>query len=109
MELPAIAICTTLFPFFACAQVTNGTCERAFETDFPPGGEIRMHVRSGDIEVIGSDALMIKITCEIKNRPHRAKDVRIAFKPAGNAGDLRVSGGPNSEFRIRIEVPRNTH
>jgi hypothetical protein len=109
MRLTGIAIYFSLFSVAACAQGISATCERAFETGFSPDGDIKMHLRSGDIYITGSDAGKIRVTCELKKEPDRAKDVKVAFKPTGNSGELRISGGPTNDVRIHIEVPRKSH
>jgi len=85
---------------------TTGTCERPFEAKFQPGGKIHMELRSGDIEVRGSDSPMLRISCELR-APGRAKEVTIKFTSAGSFSDLRIRGGPNGDVRFRIEVPKN--
>ncbi|HVP45578.1 MAG TPA: hypothetical protein VMT32_03310 [Bryobacteraceae bacterium] len=85
-----------------------GTCERAFEAKFQHGGQINIRVRSGDIEVAGSDAALLRVTCELK-RNDEAKNISIKFKATGSSGDLRILGGPNNDVHIRIEVPKNSN
>lgn len=85
----------------------RSTCERDFETAFKAGGEVRMHVRPGDIEITGSDTGKLRVSCELRDWD-RARDVKIHFRSEGKSADLRISGGPNNNFRVRIEVPRNS-
>ena len=87
---------------------SRGTCEKSFETPFRTGGELQMHLRSGDIDIKGTDTDKIVVSCDLQAF-ERAGDVRIGFRSAGKSGTLRVSGGPTSNFHVRIEVPRNTH
>jgi hypothetical protein len=35
--------------------------------------------------------------------------VKISFSTVGDIGKLRVSGGPTNDFRLRIQVPKNTN
>jgi hypothetical protein len=87
---------------------TAGTCGRDFQADFKPGGEIRMEVRSGDVDIVGTASSVIKVSCELK-RHERAKDVKISLKAAEKSADLRISGGPNNDVKFRIEVPKNSN
>jgi hypothetical protein len=103
----AIGLCWLVQSSVAQSQ-TAGTCGRDFQADFESGGEIRMEVRSGDVDIVGSASPVIKVSCKLK-RPDRAKDVKISFKAAGKSGDLRISGGPNSDVKFRIEVPKNSN
>ncbi len=105
--LTGFGLCVFLPSLALCGQGT-GTCERAFEATFQPGGELRMRLRSGDIEVRGSDSPVLRVSCHLQY-PERAKEVAIAFEPNGKSGYLRIRGGPNNDIRFRIEVPKNTN
>lgn len=67
-----------------------------------------MYLRSGDIDITGTDSPQIRVSCELKY-PERAKDVKIAFRAGGRTGDLRIRGGPNGDVHFRIEVPGHTN
>jgi hypothetical protein len=69
---------------------------------------LRIHVRSGDIDVVGADSQQVRVSCTVKKQ-EREKDIHIAFKSVGNSGDLQIRGGPNSNVQFRIEVPQNSH
>jgi hypothetical protein len=103
-----IASCGILLPLLAFAQTNRADCERGFETAFQPGGELRIHVRSGDIDIDGSGEAKVSVSCELKYED-RARDVKIAFRNTGKSGDLRITGGPTNNFRVRIRIPRNSH
>jgi len=96
------------FPPFAICGPAAGTCERTFEAAVQPGGDLRMRLRSGDIEIRGSDSPMLRVSCHMQY-PERAKEVAIEFEPSGKSGTLRIRGGPNNDIRFRIEVPKNTN
>ena len=96
------------FPPFAICGPAAGTCERTFEAAVQPGGDLRMRLRSGDIEIRGSDSPMLRVSCHMQH-PERAKEVAIEFEPSGKSGTLRIRGGPNNDIRFRIEVPKNTN
>jgi hypothetical protein len=82
-----LGYCLPVFALAVAGQTTmTGVCDRTFTTDFQPGHEIRMHLRSGDVRIVGTDAAKITMSC-----------------------DLRVSGGPNNDFRLRIQVPKNSN
>ena len=106
--LAGFGLCLFLPSFAACEPVT-GTCEHPFETKFQPGGELRMRIRSGDIDVIGIDSPLLRVSCELTKSPERAKDVAITFTPDGTSGRLRVHGGPNNDIHFRIEIPKTTN
>ena len=77
-----------------------------FDADFPSGGQLRLHIRSSDLRIIGSDENKIKIRYWGKNAA--ARDVKVSLKTLGNTGELRVHGGPHYDFQIEIFVPRTS-
>lgn len=78
-----------------------------FDADFPSGGQLRLHIRSSDLRIIGSDENKIKIRYWGKNAA-QARDVKVSLKTLGNTGELRVHGGPHYDFRIEIFVPKTS-
>jgi hypothetical protein len=103
-----IASCCILLPALAFAQAGRATCEHGFETGFRPGGAVEIHVRSGEIDIAGSDQAKVSVSCDLKYA-NEAKDVKIQFKTEGSVANLRISGGPSSHVRLRIRVPRHSH
>ena len=87
-------------------QVTE-VGKESFEADFVSGGQLRMHIRSGDLRVIGSNENKIRVTYSGKNAGNTS-DVKVSLKTIGNSAELRVSGGPHNDFRIEIQVPKNS-
>lgn len=77
-----------------------------FEADFPSGGEIRMHIRSGAIKIMGSDEKKIQVHYSGKNADQR-KDVKVSLKISGDLGELNITGGPRNGFEIEVEVPKS--
>jgi len=76
-----------------------------FEADFPSGGHLRVHVRSGDLRVVGSDDNKIEVRFWGKSQSE-LHDVRVSLRTAGNTGELSIQGGPSNNFEIEIRVPR---
>jgi hypothetical protein len=106
-SLLAIGLCLLASSLTVHGEIT-GTCERIFEAKFHSGGEMRMQIRSADIEVTGSDSSLVRVTCELK-RDQDARNITIRFSADGNSGSLRVRGGPNNDVKIRIEVPKSSN
>jgi hypothetical protein len=79
----------------------------SFQADFVSGGQLRMHIRSGELRVIGSDENKIRVNYSGKNGS-KTSDVTVSLKTVGNYAELRVSGGPHNDFRIEIQVPKNS-
>jgi hypothetical protein len=80
----------------------------SFQAEFPSGGLIRMHVRSGDIVVRGTDENKVQVHYW-GEKAYRSGEVQVSLNATGNTGDLRVSGGPHNDFHIEILVPRNSN
>jgi hypothetical protein len=87
-------------------QVTE-VGKESFEAEFVSGGQLRMHIRSGDLRVIGTNENKIRVTYAGKNAG-KTSDVKVSLKTVGNSAELRVSGGPHNDFRIEIQVPKNS-
>lgn len=87
-------------------QATN-LPDHPFEVDYPTGSQLSLHLRSGDVRVLGKDDS--KISVRVQGRDlERAREVRVVFERYDNAGELRVSGGPRSDLQITVEVPKDT-
>lgn len=85
------------------AFAQTGDCTKPFETKQASAGNISMTLRAGEIEVVGTKANALRITCNIGNRNDAAR-VKISFA----AGRIRVQGGPDRDVNYRIEVPEKT-
>ena len=91
---------------FSDSRVTEVGKER-FEASFPSGGTLRMKVRAGDIQIFGGDEDKILVRYEGDNAD-QFKHVKVSLVNTGGRGELNISGGPRSEFKIVIQIPRNT-
>jgi hypothetical protein len=80
-------------------------CSKPFDSPLAPGRQLSIDVRAGDIEITGTKAAALRVTCKLPDDPSRAKEVKISLA----AGRLRISGGSNKSVRIRIEVPEKTN
>jgi hypothetical protein len=82
--------------------------EDGFVAQFPSGGLLHIHVRSGAVRIVGGEEDKITIQYAGKNW-ERAREVKVSFKKSGQNGDLTIKGGPRNEFEVRIQVPHQTH
>lgn len=78
-----------------------------FNVDFPSGSQLTIHVRSGDVRVVGRDDDKISVKVDAKD-PEKAKEVKVRFERSDNSAELDVSGGPKNDIRITIEIPKST-
>ena len=70
--------------------------------DFPSGGQLEMHIRSGEIHIEGSDDGKISVRASGK-RGGDSTDIRARFERSGDFGRLRVTGGPSSDVTITVQ------
>lgn len=110
MKLLVLSLClSSLFLVNALAQKPVKVVEVGkdhFEAGFPSGGQLRMHIRSGAIRIMGSDEKKIQVHYSGKNADQH-KDVRVSLKTNGDVGELNISGGPRNGFEIEVEVPKS--
>jgi hypothetical protein len=87
-------------PFSLFGQ-TSGTCANPFEAAASAGREIAMNLRAGDINIVGTDAPFVRVTCTGR----ASSEIKISFA----ADHLTIRGGPDKEVHFRIEIPRATN
>ena len=78
-----------------------------FSVDFASGGKLRLHVRSGEIHVIGEDRNAISVELSGR-RANDAMGLKVKFENARGIADMRISGGPRNDLTITIRIPSNT-
>ena len=79
-----------------------------FETDFPSGGQLSLHIRSAEIHIVGSDDN--KIAVHIGGREgSESTDMQARFERSGNSGELHVSGGPHNNLTITVRLPKSSN
>jgi hypothetical protein len=81
--------------------------DHPFSADFASGGQLRLHVRSGEVHVIGTDQDRISVELSGK-KVHEAHDVRVVISEKHGVTELKVSGGPKNDLTITIRIPRTT-
>jgi len=81
--------------------------DHPFSADFAPGGKLRLHVRSGEVHVIGTDQSRISVELSGK-KVHEAHDVRVGLRQKEGVTELSVKGGPKNDLTITIRIPRST-
>jgi hypothetical protein len=78
-----------------------------FETEFAPGGRLRLEVRSGDVRISGTDHKKISVHYEGRRRDD-VGSVVVRYKNLAGSAVLEISGGPRNEFQTWIEIPHET-
>ena len=80
---------------------------RPFSADFASGGKLRMHVRSGEVHILGTDDDKISVDISGK-KADEAKDIQVRMKQSDGATELKISGGPKNDITLTIRIPKNT-
>lgn len=78
-----------------------------FQVDYPSGSQMSLHLRSGDVRVVGKEHNQISVRVEARDT-ERAREVKVYFERFENSAELRVWGGPKNDLQIIVEVPKNT-
>ena len=85
----------------------RGLQDHPFTTDFPSGGRLRMHLRSGEFHIVGNEENRITVRVSGRNA-YKADDMRVRLEGSDKSADLTVSGGPKDELSVTVEIPRKT-
>lgn len=90
----------------AAAQAQDANIEEVNHSPvaakFASHGTIRMHLCPGGIELVGSDKPEILVSYE----PRHGHDIEVHVQTAGGRAEVDVSGCPNNNFRMTIEIPK---
>jgi hypothetical protein len=109
------AICTVSLAIFL-APLAIGQSKRVeatnlpdhpFQVDYPSGSQLNLHLRSGDISVVGVNENKVSVLVDAENM-EKAREVKVVFDRFENSAELRVSGGPRNDIKITVEVPKTT-
>ena len=108
----AILIVSVLaaFSFPALAQnklEVKDVQNHPFAVDLPSGGNLRLHLRSGDFRIVGREGHTISVRLNGKNSSN-AQDLTVRFERSDRDGDLRISGGPRNGLQVTVEVPASS-
>lgn len=81
--------------------------DHPFQVEYPSGSQLNLHLRSGDVRVVGKDDNKICVRVEAGDL-EKAREVRVVFERFDNSGELTLSGGPRNDIKITVEVPKVT-
>lgn len=77
-----------------------------FEAAVPPGARMELHVRSGDVRIVGSEDGKLSVDISGKNKD-KIDDLRYRLINTSGNSEFHLSGGPPNDLDIEIHVPRN--
>lgn len=81
--------------------------DHPFQIDFPSGSQLTLHLRSGDVRLVGREENKISVRVTAKD-PDKARGIKVRFERFDKSAELSVSGGPKNDVQITIEVPSST-
>jgi len=81
--------------------------DHPFQVDYPSGSHLSLHLRSGDIRVVGSSGNRVSVRVDAKDL-EKAREVRVTLDRSEHSSELHVSGGPRNDIQITVEVPKDT-
>jgi len=85
-------------------EVSN-LVDHPFHVDYPSGSQLSVHIRSGDVRILGSAENKVTVKVDARD-PDRARDVKVRFERLANSAELGISGGPRNDVRITVQVPK---
>ena len=107
MHRVLFAICAALVASIGLAAEAGDVVRNPFAADFASGGRLRLHIRSGEVHVVGTNENRISV--EISGRrASEARDLKVRLTEKAGATELRISGGPRNDFIMTIRIPRKT-
>jgi hypothetical protein len=77
------------------------------EFECPSDVQLRLHVRSGEILIVGTDDDKITVDLAGKNAD-KIQDVKGRLSVANHVAELHLTGGPKNEMQIIIHVPKKS-
>jgi len=100
-----ILVFLCLSAWMVAAQDRGGdeTGKTPIEAKFVAGGQVRMGLCPGDIQLVGTDESMLRVSY----RPER-DDVRVRLEVVGDRATVKIGGCPHNHFHARIEVPKSS-
>jgi hypothetical protein len=78
-----------------------------FEAQIPAGAKVALHIRSGEIRIVGSEDGKVTVDISGKNKD-KIQDLRYRLTNSGGNAELHVSGGPRNNLTMEVRVPRNS-
>jgi hypothetical protein len=78
-----------------------------FEAQIPSGARVALHLRAGDIRILGAEDGKLTVDISGKNK-NNIDDLRYRLTSTSGNAELHISGGPRNDLNIEVHVPRNS-
>lgn len=79
------------------------TGKTPIEAKFAAGGQVKIGVCPGDIQLVGTDDSMLRVSY----RP-QDDDVRVRLEVLGDRATLKIGSCPGNNFHVKIELPKSS-
>lgn len=80
-----------------------------YSVDFPAGGRLRLEVRSGDVQIVGTAEPRMRVELSGRNaRLERTRKLRVRFRRDRSDGEMKIEGGPHDDLTIIVHLPSET-
>jgi hypothetical protein len=110
MKVLAGFVCLLLVASASAARgETSGTCASGFIVPADAGMRLNVYSKPAEVELVGTDAREIRVTCRLGDDSDRASEVHIRFSKDEGVSRLAITGGPSNNVHITIEIPHQTH
>jgi hypothetical protein len=88
---------------------SHGACGQSLDLPLRPRAALAIDSRPAGLEIVGTDQPMMHVSCTA-GEGEDAQPIRIRFSGNSDGGKLTIEGGSlhQSNFQVRIEVPRKT-
>lgn len=77
-----------------------------FEAAIPSRAHIALHIRSGEIRIVGAEDGKVSVDVTGKNKD-KIDDLRYRLTSSSGNAELHISGGPRNDLTIEVRVPRS--
>jgi hypothetical protein len=104
-----LVLVLVLLPFPSGAANKTEISERGiphFEAAIPSVNRVALHIRSGEIRIVGSEDGKLSVDVSGRNKD-KIEDLRYHLTSSSESAELRISGGPKNDLTIEVHVPRN--
>ena len=104
------SLALVLVPLLSFATDKTEISERGiahFEAAIPSGAHIALHIRSGEIRIVGAEEGKVSVDVSGRNKD-KIEDLRYRLTSSSGNAELHVSGGPRNDLTIEVHVPRNS-
>jgi hypothetical protein len=92
----------------SAARGEAASCAEGLTVPADAGLRLAVSSRSAEVNLVGTDQRQIRVTCRLDDEDD-ARRVHIRYHSNDGKGVLEITGGPNNNVHITVEMPHQTH